>query len=156
MSIDPSTFDYTPPSISDEDIFCKYTPPPGDFELYHGTSARRFKLISSENRLRIAPCGVTVVSMSTKREVAEYFAENAVDGDEMDHFDRSAPTILVLSGRKLLELNYDLRAFSDPIRGDGECDWESEVCCVSDITPLREVLLRIAHMTDSSPSEAAA
>jgi hypothetical protein len=101
-----------------------------------------------------APRIAALVKNPERSEVAEYFAL-AVDGDE-DHFDRSgAPTILVLSGRKPLELNYDLRAFSDPIWGDGECNWESEVCCLSDITPLREVLVNIAHMTDSSPGEAA-
>ena len=51
--------------------------------------------------------------------------------------------VLVLDGEELLALNYDLAEFSDPIWGDGECDWEKEIECWDDIDPLDEVLIRV-------------
>jgi hypothetical protein len=51
--------------------------------------------------------------------------------------------VLVLDGEGLLELNYDLSTFSDPYRGEGECDWENEIACWDDIEPLDEVLMAV-------------
>jgi hypothetical protein len=96
-----------------------------EFKLYHGTSTFRWKLMKSENRLRIAPFGDTVVSMSTDPSVAEHFADMAREGDEGNGIldPRNTEIVLVLSGRKLLERRYDLRPCtyepSDP------CAWES-------------------------------
>jgi len=49
----------------------------------------------------------------------------------------------VLDGEGLLVLNYNLVPFSDPVWGDGECDWENEIECWDDIKPLDEVLMAV-------------
>lgn len=52
--------------------------------------------------------------------------------------------LLVLDGEGLLALNYNLVAFSDPVWGEGECDWENEVACWDrDIEHLDKVLIAV-------------
>ena len=117
--------------------------------LYHGTSTYRLKEILRENRLLLPPAGDQKISLTTERSVAEYFACNAVFGDHQGHPDEeSKPVLLVLDGAGLLALQYELERFSDPIWGDGECDWENEIACWTDIDPLDEVLIEIEHLSE--------
>ena len=112
--------------------------------LYHGTSTARLKRILEDGRLRKATVGDQKIALTTERSVAEYFACNAVSADNHDHPDaESSPVVLVLDGAGLLVLNYKLVPFSDPIWGDGECDWENEIECWDDIEPLEEVLMAV-------------
>ena len=112
--------------------------------LYHGTTSRRLRDILRENRLRLPQAGDQKISLTTERSVAEYFASNAVFGDHRSHPDEeSKPVLLLLDGAGLLALHYELESFSDPIWGDGECDWENEIACWTDIDPLDEVLIDI-------------
>jgi hypothetical protein len=114
--------------------------------LYHGTSTRRLKSIIAEQRLRIPPCGVRKVSMTTNFSVAEYFAFLAVMGDWSEHPESaSGGAVLGLDGDKLRR-RHGLRRFKDPVWGKGECDWENEYACSSEIAPLRDVLLSIEHV----------
>src|SRR5215467_9126924 len=102
--------------------------------LYHGTSTLRLKRILEDGRLRRATVGDQKIALTTERSVAEYFACNAVFADRHDHPDEeSSPVLLVLDGEGLVVLNYNLIPFSDPIWGDGECDWENEIECWDDI-----------------------
>ena len=112
--------------------------------LYHGTSTARLKRILEDGRLRKATVGDQKIALTTERSVAEYFACNAVFADKHDHPDaESSPVVLVLDGAGLLVLNYKLVPFSDPIWGDGECEWENEIECWDDIEPLEEVLMAV-------------
>jgi hypothetical protein len=112
--------------------------------LYHGTSTARLKLILGEDRLRKATIGDQKIALTTERFVAEYFACNAVFGDRHNRpNEESSGVVLVLDGKGLLSLNYDLAEFRDPIWGDGKCDWENEIECRDDIEPLEEVLIRV-------------
>jgi hypothetical protein len=112
--------------------------------LYHGTSTARLERILGEDRLRRARVGDQKIALTTERSVAEYFACNAVFGDRHDlPNEESSGVVLVLDGEGLLVLNYDLVPFSDPVWGDGECDWENEIECRDDIDPLEEVLIRV-------------
>jgi hypothetical protein len=112
--------------------------------LYHGTSTARLKRILEDGRLRRATIGDQKIALTTERCVAEYFACNAVFTDKHDHPDEeSGPVVLVLDGEGLLALNYNLVPFSDPVWGDGECDWENEIECWDDIEPLGEVLIAV-------------
>ena len=112
--------------------------------LYHGTSTARLKRSLEDGRLRTSGTGDPKISLTTKRSVAEYWACHAVYGDRHDRPDEdSSEVVLVLDGEGLLELNYDLNAFNDPIWGEGECDWENEIACWDDIEPLEEVLIAI-------------
>jgi hypothetical protein len=112
--------------------------------LYHGTSIARLKRILEDGRLRTSGTDNPKISLTTKRSVAEYWACHAVFGDRHDRpGEDSSEVVLVLDGEGLLELNYDLSAFSDPIWGEGECDWENEIACWDDIEPLDEVLIAI-------------
>jgi len=112
--------------------------------LYHGTSSYRLKEIQRENRLRLPQVGDEKISLTTEHSVAEYFACNAVFGDRHDHpVEESHPVLLVLDGEGLLTLGYELEGFSDDCWGDGECDWENEIACRSDIDPLDELLIAV-------------
>ena len=112
--------------------------------LYHGTSTARLNRILEEDRLRRAAIGDQKIALTTERCVAEYFACNAVFADRHDHpEEESGPVVLVLDGEGLLALNYNVVPFSDPVWGDGECDWENEIECWDDIEPLQEVLLAV-------------
>ena len=112
--------------------------------LYHGTSTARLKRSLEDGRLRTSGTGDPKISLTTKRSVAEYWACHAVYGDRHDRPDEdSSEVVLVLDGEALLELDYDLNAFNDPIWGEGECDWENEIACWDDIEPLEEVLMAV-------------
>lgn len=112
--------------------------------LYHSTSTARLKRILADGRLRRATSGDQKIALTTERCVAEYFACNAVFADKHDHPDEeSSPVVLVLDGEGLLALNYSLLPFSDPVWGEGECDWENEIECWDDIEPLEEVLIAV-------------
>jgi hypothetical protein len=112
--------------------------------LYDGTSTARLKQILKDGRLRRATVGDQKIALTTERSVAEYFASNAVFADKHDRPDGdSSGVVLVLEGEALLADNYNLIPFSDPIWGDGECDWENEIECWDDIDPLDEVLIAI-------------
>jgi len=103
--------------------------------LYHGTSIARLRRILSEGRLAVSATGPDrKVSLTTEVSVAEYFACHAVLGDRRSGV-VSKPIVLLIDGEGLLELNYELTAFSDPIWGDGRCDWENEIACWTDIKP---------------------
>jgi hypothetical protein len=98
--------------------------------LYHGTSTARLKRILEDGRLRTSGTDNPKISLTTERPVAEYWACHAVFGDRRDRpGEDSSEVVLVIDGEGLLELNYDLSAFSDPISGEGECDWENEIAC---------------------------
>jgi hypothetical protein len=115
--------------------------------LYHGTSTARLQSILGDGGLRTSGTGNPKISLTTRRSVAEYWACHAVFGDRHDRPDEdSSPVVLVLDGEGLLELNYNLGAFSDPIWGVGECDWENEIACWDDIEPLEEVLIAIERV----------
>ena len=86
--------------------------------LYHGTSTARLNRILEDGRLRRSPFGDQKIALTTERSVAEYFACNAVSGEKYDNpGEESSPVVLVLDGEGLLELNYNLVSFSDPILG---------------------------------------
>jgi len=112
--------------------------------LYHGTTTYRLRSILADDQLRRAAVGDQKIALTTERSVAEYFACNAVSADKHDHREEeSSPVVLVLDGEGLLALNYNLVPFSDPIWGEGECDWENEIECWDDIKPLDEVLIAV-------------
>jgi hypothetical protein len=116
--------------------------------LYHGTSSYRLDQILRANRLNPSQIGPETrqISLTPERSVAEYFACNAVLGDEHDHpHVETEPVVLVLDGEGLIALMYDLEGYS----GDGEeCDWENEIACWSAIDPLDEVLIDIQSVPD--------
>jgi hypothetical protein len=112
--------------------------------LYHGTSSARLKGILEDDRLRRATVGDQKIALTTERSVAEYFACNAVFADKHDRpGEDSSAVVLTLDGEGLLALNYDLVQCSDPVWGEGECDWENEIECWDDIEPLEEVLIAV-------------
>ena len=116
---------------------------PSRWILYHGTSTARLRRILADGILRISPTGDRKVSLTTERSVAEYFACNAVFGDERNYRgEESKPVVLALDGEGLLELNYDLTPFNDPVYGEGECEWENEIACWADIE-LDEILIGV-------------
>jgi RNA:NAD 2'-phosphotransferase (TPT1/KptA family) len=112
--------------------------------LYHGTSSARLKRILEQDRLRRATVGDQKIALTTDRSVAEYSACNAVFADRHDRpSEDSSAVVLMLDAKGLLVLNYELVQFSDPVWGDGECDWENEIECWDDIEPLKEVLIAV-------------
>jgi hypothetical protein len=116
--------------------------------LYHGTSTARLQRIRTAGRLRRATSGDQKVALTTERSVAEYFACNAAWADKHDRPPSadSSGVVLVLDGEGLLALNYNLTPFSDPIWGEGACDWENEIECWDDIEPFEEVLMAVERV----------
>jgi hypothetical protein len=118
--------------------------------LYHGTSTHRLQGILRENCLRVSETGDDhKVALTPDRSVAEYFAHVAVLGDRDLHRipeEKTRPVVLELDGDGLIEENYDLQHHSDPVWGEGECDWEQEIACWGDIGSLDEVLINIQEI----------
>jgi hypothetical protein len=124
---------------------------PTRWALYHGTSTLRLEGILADNRLQVSVSGDPKISLTPARSVAEYFACNAVNGDRHDHpDDESDPVVLTIDGEHLQALLYQLDSYSDPVWGDGECDWENEIACWDNIDPLDEVLIEVAPVTGGS------
>jgi len=113
--------------------------------LYHGTSTHRLKGILRENCLRESETGDDQkVALTPDRAAAEYFAHLAVVGDRELHGipeDETHPVVLEFDGDALIEDGYGLQRYSDPVWGEGECDWEKEIACWQDIKPVEEVLI---------------
>jgi hypothetical protein len=95
--------------------------------LYHGTTAKRLAKIEADGTIRIAPIGVAVVSMTATPEIAAFFAKVSND------YDKSKPVILEIDDEALIRDGFVLEPFSDPIWGEGSCDWEQETICETDI-----------------------
>jgi hypothetical protein len=136
--------------------------------LYHGTSTARLRSVLAENRLsptrylemRGGDLSISTgkVSLTTEPSVAEKWAHLAAVTDTHDHFSHdSSGVVLKLDGERLVELGYDLKHFSDPIWGEGQCDCENEIACWEEIDPLDEVLITIEPgvlvMVEPIPSE---
>src|SRR5438874_2168792 len=104
------------------------------FTLYRGTSTHRLQGILRENCLRvylISEKGDDLkVALTTDRSVAEYWARLAVLGDRnvlrIPPDEQTLPVVLELDGDNLIKDHYDLQRYSDPVWGEGECDWEKE------------------------------
>jgi len=113
--------------------------------LHHGTTSFRWRSMMREDRLRIAPTGVRVVSMTTEWKVAAYFARNSLAADlsEIGRSKANEAVVLTLDAKTLFECGYPLIRFSDPIWDRGKCDWEREVACLGDIQPLSAVLISV-------------
>ena len=102
--------------------------------LYHGTSKWRLHAIMAENRLRGFSIDIPAVSTSDKIEPALYWANRTA------WLDTSDPVLIRLNSDKLLAKQYVLDRYSDPIFGEGKCDWESEIRVSGIIFPLDEVM----------------
>jgi hypothetical protein len=132
---------------------------------HHGTSTARLKHILNDGRLRkVAVIEQDKVSLTTERDVAEYWARLSVFSDnlprnkrmlqavfvENPHKERlfsdaditeNRGVILVLDGIRLAT-NYKLTPFSDDVWGPRKCDWENEIACWGDIA-LEGVLIAV-------------
>ncbi len=118
-----------------------------DSVLYHGTSTARLTSIIASDCMQTSRSATPVVSTTLEYSVGEYFACAAVFGDEHDQPDKpTLPIVLILDGEALLKSGYFLTEFSDDVWGEGECDWESEIACWSDIRPIREFVMAVEHV----------
>lgn len=102
--------------------------------LYHGTSISNLHHILDEDMLLTATTGDPAVCTSHELGPAEYWANLTASQDASD------PVIILLDVKKLLINGYELIPFSDPIYGEGKCDWECEVRVYEDIHPLSAVM----------------
>jgi hypothetical protein len=102
--------------------------------LYHGTTARRWRMIRREGVLRRAPFGDTCVSLTDDYRVARHFADNSCSAEIADGDDPKAkPVVLRVDASGLRT-----EAFSSATWGEGVCDWERETACWEDV-PLHRV-----------------
>lgn len=127
--------------------------------LYHGTSTHRLKSIQQEDRLRISPCGNTVVSLTTDEAVAQYWACVSASADKRWRKDENAiGVVLRLDGEKLLEERHRLECYAvdaEDIKSCANGDaadrlLENEIICAKDITPLTEFLLDALNISKST------
>jgi hypothetical protein len=99
--------------------------------------------------------GPRKLALTPDRRVAGYFARLAAgpygDGRNAPG-EESKPVVLVLDGEGLALFNYDLRPYSDPCWGEGECDWENEIACYRDIVCLDEMLIAVEEVPEASIS----
>jgi hypothetical protein len=115
--------------------------------LYHGTSSFRLRTILREGVLRRSPVGHKAVSLTPEHPVAEYFARNAAFGDIHDHpGEDSTGVVLQLRLARVLRL----RKFSDPVWGNGECDWEQEIACWDDVALTEDTLIAVLPVREES------
>jgi len=135
--------------------------------LYHGTSTARLKQILADGCLRVPTVGDRKVSLTTERDVAEYWARLSVFGDKHDehaHRLRGLPpdadaaesrgVVLVLDAGRLAAAGYELSPFSDDIWGVGKCDWEREIASWGDIKLSQGMLLTVeAVVGDVHPAD---
>jgi hypothetical protein len=131
----------------------------GRWVLYHGTSTLRLKCIQHTDRLRVAPSGSKVVSLTTDQSVAEYFAcvAAAADKRRCPGDDRNG-VVLQLDGEKLLEEGYRLHCYAigtDDIKASAKWDpadthLENEIICAKDIIPLSEFLIGASDIKKST------
>ena len=114
---------------------------PGDV-LFHGTSMSRWRSIQQDGRLRLPTSGDLKISLTTDFGVAVYWAKlaSASDGTVAECraalaaiANRKAGVVLVLSHSALETSGHWLTEFNDDFWGEGECDWEQEIACWSDI-----------------------
>jgi len=105
---------------------------PGD-ALFHGTSTPRWQSIQQDGALRLPSSGYRKISLTTDRSVAEYWAKLAPIVDRKEGRGDGPGVILVLSHSALETGGHWLTEFSDDVWGAGECDWEREVACWSEI-----------------------
>src|SRR3954451_4292516 len=73
------------------------------------------------------------MSLATDRSFAKYWPELASITDGKAGRGEGPGVILVLSHSALATSGHWLTEFSDDVWGEGECDWEREVACWSDI-----------------------
>ena len=74
------------------------------------------------------------VCLSSRYKPALYWASlSALD-------DNSDPFVLRIGAKELLENGYTLMPYSDPVWGEGKCDWEYEVRIEKKIHPLSDVM----------------
>jgi hypothetical protein len=104
-----------------------------DDALFHGTSTPRWRSIQQSGVLRLPTSGDLKISLTTDRGVAEYFADLAAWTDRTDRLGDGPGVIIVLSRSALEASGHRLTEFRDDFWGDGECDWEEELACWSDI-----------------------
>ncbi len=102
--------------------------------LYHGTSDKRLRRILKMDMLETQEFHSSIC-FSTRYKPAHYWSNLSALDDE------SVPVILKLNAIKLLEEGYDLFPYSDPVYGEGICDWEYEVRVIDDIHPLSMFLI---------------
>ena len=105
---------------------------PGDV-LFHGTSTPRWRSIQQDGVLRLPTSGDLKISLTTDLGVAKYWADLAVWTDRRDRLGDGPSVILTLSHSELDAAGHWLTEFSDDVWGEGECDWEQEIACWSDI-----------------------
>jgi hypothetical protein len=105
---------------------------PGD-ALFHGTSTPRWQSIQQDGALRLPSSGYRKISLTTDRSVATYWAKLASIVDRKEGRGDGPGVILVLSHSALETSGHWLTEFSDDVWGAGECDWEREVACWSEI-----------------------
>jgi hypothetical protein len=119
---------------------------PGD-ALFHGMSTPRWQSIQQDGFLRLPTVGDPKISLTPDRSVAEYWAELASISDKKEGRGDGPGVILVLSHSALETSGHWLTEFSDDVYGEGECDWEQEVACWSDIEIAQ---VTIAHQLDAA------
>lgn len=123
-------------------------------ELLHGTSLRSLARILAEDRLRVGAIGNAYISTSPNPSVAAYWAASQAEcddrpgvggraGRDAEVAAGSAGAVLVLSRAKLTAAGIDPKPFSDPVFGEGACDWEQEEAIDTDVAPLSACLLRV-------------
>lgn len=114
-------------------------------KLYHGTSRLRTERIANDGLFKPAVCGF--FSMTTRIEVAYYFAHLALMGDQSDH-GSSVPSHLDIFEFEAMDLRrdgFELILRTDDVFGAGECDHECEVATV------RAIPVKYAMVYDLNP-----
>lgn len=95
--------------------------------LFHGTSARRFALIMHAGTINPGFSGNRHVSLTPSFGVACVWADSA---SSCSDYEEGLPIVLSIDARGLIYRGFpDIEPFSDPVWGEGECDWEQEVAC---------------------------
>ena len=96
--------------------------------LYHGTSQARRESILRDGMIRRAQSGPAKVALTNSVDVAAYWAALAADTDRQDGRGDGAAVVLCVDADQV-----SAEVYSDPIWGDGECDWEREVAVWGDV-----------------------
>jgi hypothetical protein len=125
----------------------------GDY-LYHGTDTVSLRTIQTGNVLQ--PGNTGGISTTSDQRVAMFWAEMACFRQRREGDPSAKPVVLILDPFSIEDDGYDIYLFSDPVWGEGLCDWEQEERINGALENLDTYIIEVQHPTNEKVEQAVA